>query len=92
MNPFSYSRADDVTTAVREVAAGGAAKFIAGGTNLIDLMKENVERPSRLIDITRRSAICVSAGRSPISSRKIADLVQEDRPAMGRFKAPQPPL
>jgi hypothetical protein len=31
MNPFSYSRADDVPTAVREVAADGAAKFIAGG-------------------------------------------------------------
>ena len=28
------------------------AKFIAGGTNLLDLMKENVERPARLIDIT----------------------------------------
>ncbi|MCI0458063.1 MAG: xanthine dehydrogenase family protein subunit M [Gemmataceae bacterium] len=52
MNSFSYSRAADVATAVREVAADGAAKFIAGGTNLIDLMKENVERPSRLIDIT----------------------------------------
>src|SRR6266849_5179877 len=49
---FSYTRAGDVTTAVREVAADGAAKFIAGGTNLIDLMKENVARPSRLIDIT----------------------------------------
>ena len=35
------------------MAQDGAAKFIAGGTNLIDLMKENVARPSRLIDITR---------------------------------------
>ena len=51
MNSFSYTRAEDVATAVHEVAADGAAKFIAGGTNLIDLMKENVERPSRLIDI-----------------------------------------
>src|SRR5436309_2714581 len=33
--------------------AGGDAKFNAGGTNLIDLMKENVERPSRLVDINR---------------------------------------
>ena len=53
MNPFTYTRAGDVATAVREVAADGAAKFIAGGTNLLDLMKENVERPSRLIDINR---------------------------------------
>jgi xanthine dehydrogenase YagS FAD-binding subunit len=53
VNPFSYTRAVDVATAVREIAADEAAKFIAGGTNLIDLMKENVERPSHLIDITR---------------------------------------
>ena len=53
MNSFTYTRADDVATAVREITADGAAKFIAGGTNLIDLMKENVERPSRLIDINR---------------------------------------
>ena len=38
---------------MRQIAAEPAAKFIAGGTNLIDLMKEDVERPARLIDITR---------------------------------------
>ena len=53
MNRFSYTRAGDVATAVSEIARDNAAKFIAGGTNLIDLMKENVARPSRLIDITR---------------------------------------
>ena len=53
MNPFSYTRAADVAGAVREISHDGAAKFIAGGTNLIDLMKENVSRPKRLIDITR---------------------------------------
>ena len=37
----------------REVASGAGAKFIAGGTNLLDLMKEDVERPARLIDINR---------------------------------------
>ncbi|MGO9699857.1 MAG: FAD binding domain-containing protein [Xanthobacteraceae bacterium] len=53
MIDFQYSRADDVADAVRQIAADPAAKFIAGGTNLIDLMKEDVERPSRLIDISR---------------------------------------
>src|SRR5205823_6066215 len=53
MNHFSYTRADGIATAVCEIAESGTAKFIAGGTNLIDLMKENVERPSRLIDINR---------------------------------------
>jgi xanthine dehydrogenase YagS FAD-binding subunit len=50
---FQYARANDVAGAVRQIAADPTAKFIAGGTNLIDLMKDDVERPSRLIDITR---------------------------------------
>lgn len=53
MNAFSYARADDVATTLREIAADGGAKFIAGGTNLIDLMKEDVERPGRIVDISR---------------------------------------
>jgi xanthine dehydrogenase YagS FAD-binding subunit len=52
MNNFGYARASDVADAMRRIAADPAAKFIAGGTNLIDLMKENVARPSQLIDIT----------------------------------------
>jgi xanthine dehydrogenase YagS FAD-binding subunit len=50
---FQYARARDVADAVRRIAADKGAKFIAGGTNLIDLMKEDVERPARLIDISR---------------------------------------
>ena len=53
MIAFQYARANDVADAVRQVSAEPTAKFIAGGTNLIDLMKEDVERPSRLIDISR---------------------------------------
>ena len=52
MNRFSYSRATDLGAAVQAIAPPGA-KVIAGGTNLVDLMKYNVEAPSRLIDITR---------------------------------------
>jgi xanthine dehydrogenase YagS FAD-binding subunit len=50
---FGYARANDVAEAVRLIAADPNAKFIAGGTNLVDLMKEDVERPTSLIDITR---------------------------------------
>jgi len=53
MNAFTYTRAEDVATAVGAIAGDGVARFIAGGTNLVDLMKANIERPSRLIDITR---------------------------------------
>ena len=52
MNNFDYARATDVADAVRRIAADKGARFVAGGTNLIDLMKEGVARPSRLIDIT----------------------------------------
>ncbi|WP_020602338.1 FAD binding domain-containing protein [Spirosoma spitsbergense] len=53
MNSFAYTRADGVTHAVSERADEPTAAFVAGGTNLIDLMKENVARPTRLIDINR---------------------------------------
>jgi xanthine dehydrogenase YagS FAD-binding subunit len=50
---FEYTRATGVADAVRHIAGDPKAKFIAGGTNLVDLMKEDVERPTRLIDISR---------------------------------------
>ncbi len=52
MNRFSYTRPADIAGAVREVAGGPAARIIAGGTNLLDLMKYDVERPTRLVDIS----------------------------------------
>jgi xanthine dehydrogenase YagS FAD-binding subunit len=52
MIDFDYVKARDVSDAVNQIARHPAARFVAGGTNLIDLMKENVERPTRLIDIT----------------------------------------
>jgi xanthine dehydrogenase YagS FAD-binding subunit len=50
---FDYARADTVADAVREIASVPGAKFVAGGTNLVDLMKMDVEQPGRLIDISR---------------------------------------
>ena len=49
---FDYVRANTVADAVTMIKADPKAKFIAGGTNLVDLMKYEVERPGRLIDIT----------------------------------------
>ena len=48
MKPFAYSRAESVAAAV-----AGGGRFIAGGTNLLDLMKAGVEAPERLVDISR---------------------------------------
>ena len=53
MRPFKYSRAGDAPGAVRAVAANPSAKFLAGGTNVLDLMKEDVERPNELVDVSR---------------------------------------
>ena len=53
MIEFQYARATDVADAVRQIAGNPSAKFVAGGTNLIDLMKMEVERPTKVIDITR---------------------------------------
>jgi xanthine dehydrogenase YagS FAD-binding subunit len=50
MNPFSYQRASNRGGAVQAIATGGG-KFLAGGTNLVDLMKYGIEQPSGLIDI-----------------------------------------
>src|SRR4051812_32971135 len=53
MNSFTYKRAATQAEAIREVAANNGAKFLAGGTNLVDLMKMRVQQPSELVDINR---------------------------------------
>ena len=55
MNPFTIEQAQSVESAVVALSVNGkpASKIIAGGTNLVDLMKYRVERPEKLVDITR---------------------------------------
>jgi xanthine dehydrogenase YagS FAD-binding subunit len=53
MNPFAYVRAHEPQLAIDAIAGASSARFLAGGTNLIDLMKNGVEQPQRLIDINR---------------------------------------
>ncbi|MES2883143.1 MAG: xanthine dehydrogenase family protein subunit M [Bacteroidota bacterium] len=52
MHPFKYSSATNAGTATKKIAANLNAQFLAGGTNIIDLMKEDVEQPNELIDIS----------------------------------------
>jgi len=66
MIDFEYLRATDVDAALR-AAAAPSTRFVAGGTNLIDLMKLNVERPTHLVDIN-------DLGRRDSSLAAIADL------------------
>jgi xanthine dehydrogenase YagS FAD-binding subunit len=50
MHPFSYTRVSDTREALNAGSRGG--RYIAGGTTLVDLMRETVERPETLVDIT----------------------------------------
>jgi xanthine dehydrogenase YagS FAD-binding subunit len=50
---FAYLSAADVDEALQAIASEPRAKFVAGGTNLVDLMREDIERPETVIDITR---------------------------------------
>ncbi|MEV5428180.1 xanthine dehydrogenase family protein subunit M [Streptomyces sp. NPDC052701] len=53
MREFDYRRADDVSGAVALLGADPDARYLGGGTNLVDLMKAGVERPARLVDVRR---------------------------------------
>jgi xanthine dehydrogenase YagS FAD-binding subunit len=53
MRPFQYQRPNDAKAAVSVVASNPSAKFLGGGTNLVDLMREGIERPSHLVDLGR---------------------------------------
>ena len=55
MIEFSYQQAPTAADATRLFAAGTDAKYLGGGTNLVDLMRENIEHPQALVDVTRLS-------------------------------------
>ena len=55
MIELTYARASDAADAIRR-AEGGDASYLGGGTNLVDLMRETVEAPSALVDVTGLSA------------------------------------
>ena len=56
MNIFSYHQASDAASAIALKQAGPTAKYLGGGTNLVDLMRETVERPETLVDVTHLPA------------------------------------
>ncbi|HEY1281597.1 MAG TPA: FAD binding domain-containing protein, partial [Acidimicrobiales bacterium] len=53
MKPFRYEVADDASAAVAVAARSPGAMYLAGGTNLVDLMKLGVAAPDLLVDVSR---------------------------------------
>ena len=72
MQPFKYTRATDVSGAVKAVSANTNAKFVAGGTNILDLMKEGVENPAELVDISRLSLTQIRSTSNGLSIGALA--------------------
>jgi xanthine dehydrogenase YagS FAD-binding subunit len=61
VEPFRYERAADAATAVATIDASPGAKFLGGGTNLVDLMRLGVEQPEVLVDVTRLAGDTIDA-------------------------------
>jgi xanthine dehydrogenase YagS FAD-binding subunit len=73
MNSFSYERATAPEQALRAGSKDGA-KFLAGGTNLVDLMKYGVEKPTSLVDINHLDLLQITSG--PDGSTRIGAMVR----------------
>ncbi|MDB4954134.1 MAG: oxidoreductase FAD-binding subunit [Myxococcales bacterium] len=82
MKPFTYERVQDPQAAVAAVAGTLGAKFISGGTNLLDLMRLEIEQPMHLVDISRLPLTNIDAladGRLRIGAQALnADVAAHD--------------
>jgi xanthine dehydrogenase YagS FAD-binding subunit len=74
MRSFSYERARSPTEAAEAAAHTAGAKFIAGGTNLLDLMKLEIETPAHLIDVNGLALDCIET--TPDGGLRIGALVR----------------
>jgi xanthine dehydrogenase YagS FAD-binding subunit len=87
MHPFEYSRAADTAHALTS-GAKQQTKFVAGGTNLIDLMKCEVERPARLVDINALPLATIEAVKGGIRIGALARMSDVAANALVRQHAP----
>ncbi len=92
MRAFSYAKADNAAAAIQLAGQAAHAKYLGGGTNLVDLMRETVEQPDALVDVTALPAgiearddgsILIGAGAS--NTAVATDLAVRTRfPALAR--------
>jgi xanthine dehydrogenase YagS FAD-binding subunit len=87
MRPFTYERAASAEAAVKTAVQTAGARFIAGGTNLLDLMKLDIERPQHLIDVSRLplSQIEADGGGLRIGSAATNSQVAADADVRARY-------
>jgi xanthine dehydrogenase YagS FAD-binding subunit len=90
MNRFSYTRASEVPQAIDQHRANATAAFIAGGTNLVDLLREDVTHPAVLVDINRLPLRQIETTES--GGLKIGALVTNSAVAYDRTVAARYPL
>ena len=88
MTPFRYARATEAGEAVR-LAAEAGARYLGGGTNLVDLMRETIERPAALIDVTGLAATIkeTEAGGLRIGAAARNTALAEHRAVRSRYPA-----
>ena len=86
MKPFTYERARTPAEAAAAAARVNGAKFVAGGTNLLDLMKLQIETPAHLIDVNGLALDkrTVSTGTRVVT--KVARLFAPPMPARARLR------
>jgi xanthine dehydrogenase YagS FAD-binding subunit len=91
MRAFTYERATDAAAAVRSAVETPNAKFIAGGTNLLDLMKLEIEHPAHLIDVARLPLAAIE--ETPEGGLRIGAMATNSRVAAdARVRARYPVL
>lgn len=83
MKPFTYSRATSVADAAKTAASTQGARFIAGGTNLLDLMKLQIETPTHLIDVNHLGLDRIEP--TPEGGLRIGALVRNTELAADKF-------
>jgi xanthine dehydrogenase YagS FAD-binding subunit len=86
MSPFTYARAKDVGDAVRQ-GTKPQTKYLGGGTNLVDLLRETIERPGALVDVTGLSSVIEEQedGSILIGAAARNTAVAEDRAVRMRY-------
>src|ERR687888_663383 len=93
VRPFRYERATDPAAAITMVAASEESSFLAGGTNLVDLMKLEVATPGALVGRVRSAAQPGHGRREPAAAHPLRLLpgpdhaVQQARPRVGLLGA-----